>query len=52
MDASAPEPHALANSTPDIVRAAPHPRHSIRTLAPNRTRSAVVRMCLVDIQRE
>lgn len=47
--ASEPGPHALANSAPDILRAAPHPRHSMRTLAPNRIRSAVVRMCLVDI---
>jgi hypothetical protein len=46
---SRPDPQHCANPLADIVRVAPHPRHSMRTLAPNRTTSAMVRMCLVDI---
>lgn len=47
--ASAPAPHARTISAPVSVRTAPQLPHSIRTLAPKRTRSAAVRMCLVDM---
>jgi hypothetical protein len=44
-------PSARAISGPLIVRADPHTPHSIRTLAPKRHRSVVVRTCLVDMVR-
>ena len=41
--------HERTISVPVWVRAAPQLPHSIFRLAPNRTKSAVVRMCFVDI---
>ena len=46
---SLPAPHACTSSSPFSVRADPQSPHSIRTLAPKRTRSAAVRICLVDM---
>ena len=46
---SLPAPHACTSSSPFSVRADPQSPHSIRTLAPKRTRSAPVWICLVDI---
>lgn len=46
---SGPDPHACAKVTPSSVPMFPQNPHSIRTLAPNRTTSAPVRTCFVDI---
>ena len=48
-DRSVPAPHSFTIAGPSTVLAAPQLPHSIFTLAPNRTRSAAVLMCFVDI---
>ena len=42
-------PNAATASCALSVRVAPHPRQSILSAAPKRTRSPVVRTCFVDI---
>ncbi len=47
---SGPAPHSVTIAPPSTVLADPQLPHSIFTLAPNRTRSAAVLICLVDIR--
>lgn len=50
MSLSLAEPTILPASNPSTVLALPQSPHSILRPAPKRTKSAVVRICLVDIR--